>query len=147
MTQTPDTYKDPRAYRLAREIRAELWALPDGVRFRVSNKLDKILTLKTQRTMTNDNAPSGQSAAQIADRYDSRTAIFAALMQGRHLTFMDHKEFKCAQLSTQVCVLRKRIGEGRLPGRIVGEKIEFTPGKYCQRYHWEPATDETKEDA
>lgn len=76
--------------------------------------------------------------AQIKDRYIANQAIFAALQAGRRLTFMDRKEFKCSEMNTQITVIRQKIRDGKLPGHLCQEKIEFAPGKYCQRYWWQP---------
>ena len=42
--------------------------------------------------------------------------IIAALMSGRHLSVYNGKEFRCAEMHTEFCRIRKKMANGRIPG-------------------------------
>lgn len=77
------------------------------------------------------------SNKQIADRESGRAKIIRALAAGRHLTFLDAREFGIAEFNTAICLIRKDVESGKIPFRLRQIQTEFAPKKYCQEYWFE----------
>lgn len=76
-----------------------------------------------------------QTSGQIADRYTARQAIFSAMRNGRHITFLDSTEFQVSQMHTQICVIRQEILRKGLPYVLKGKWTTFgKEGKRCKEY-------------
>lgn len=77
------------------------------------------------------------NSRQLADRESGRQKIIRALADGRHLTFMDAREFGIAEFNTAICYIRKDVVAGKIPFNLCQMQTEFAPGKYCQVYWFE----------
>ena len=77
------------------------------------------------------------SNKQIADRESGRAKIVRALAAGRHLTFLDAREFGIAEFNTAICKIRKDVVNGKIPFVLCQTQTEFAPKKYCQQYWFE----------
>lgn len=76
-----------------------------------------------------------QTQNQIADRYNAKRAIFNALKDGRHISFLDSKEFEVSEMHTQITFIRKEIRDKNLPYVLKDEWMTFGPyNKRCKRY-------------
>lgn len=77
------------------------------------------------------------SIKQLEDRESGRQKIIRALASGRHLTFLNAKEFGIAEFNTAICKIRKDVVNGKIPFVLCQTQTEFAPKKYCQQYWFE----------
>lgn len=77
------------------------------------------------------------SIKQLEDRESGRAKIIRALASGRHLTFLNAKEFGIAEFNTAICKIRKDVVNGKIPFVLCQTQTEFAPKKYCQQYWFE----------
>ena len=52
---------------------------------------------------------------QLADRESGRQKIIRASASGRHLTFLNAREFGIAEFNTAICYIRKDVESGKIP--------------------------------
>lgn len=123
---------------LCREIGELTAGLPTGLRHRVSNRLDKIQSINRKKVnyyTRMDTQIAEQSNAQIAARYNAKKAILQAMIDGRHISFLDSGEFKVSEMHTQMHCIARDIEKKNLPYILHREWFEFAPGKRAKMYH------------
>lgn len=52
-------------------------------------------------------------------RESKRRKIIAALMAGRRLSVYNGKEFRCAEMHTEFCKIRRMIADGKIAGYVM----------------------------
>lgn len=118
--------------------------LPEGESRRLSNHLNRALVglhrYERKRKTNSITAPredveSQMTNRQIADRYIAKKAIFEALAKGRHISFLDSREFKVSEMHTQMHCIRTDIADKRLPYVLKSKWREAgLAGKRCKEY-------------
>lgn len=68
------------------------------------------------------------------EKETSRRKIIAALIEGRHLTLLNSREFKVAEFHTEICKIRRMITDGKLKYTLCQKRVEFKKGRYCMEY-------------
>ena len=108
-------------------------SLPAGQRNRIENRLGKIKVLhnKSQKTMNTETI--NQSNEQVAARYNARKAVFAALLQGRHLSQMDCREFQIEDMRTPVSHMKDKF---EAEGKVLNSQWIKTPKGRSIKEYW-----------
>lgn len=142
-------------YTIIGELRKEAKGAYSGGDLRkITNYLDKIIvhvSRVARRKSTNSittpapDTESEQTHDQIADRYIAKKAIFDALTQGRHISFLHSPEFKVSEMHTQMHCIRRDIEDKNLPYVLRTKWISVgLAGKRCKEYWLEEKTEESK---
>lgn len=127
---------DNKARELLGEIRKIATSLPPREQRMISNRCDSISTIiKKLLKTTKDMATENYTQEQIAERYIAKKAIFEAMMNGRHISFLDSREFEVSEMHTQMCCIRQDIAEKKLPLELKDRWMTFGKhGKRCKEY-------------
>lgn len=56
---------------------------------------------------------------EVETRESKRRKIIAALMAGRHLSVYNGKEFKCSEMHTEFCKIRRKIADRKITGFVM----------------------------
>ena len=116
-----------------------------GRRIALQNYLDKVSHNLRKAESREASEPQDNDALceQIAARYNARKAIFNAMVEGRHISLADSKEFQVSQMHTQVCFIRKAIADKSLPYEMQSRWINLGPNKRRVKEYWLELKNET----
>lgn len=115
------------------EIKVLANLLPEGKGNMVKNRCDKI-SVALKKDIKRNVSLAYQTDEQIENRDISLRMIYEAMKNGRHLTMMDAREFRCSQMHTQLCHLRTWMDRHNLPWTMKSKWITYAENKRCKEY-------------
>lgn len=96
---------------LLQEVRQIAKGLPTGQAHKIYNRCDK-LSLALRKASTSSSMFEEEDLESINRREKSNEKIYQALLEGRHLSQMDCREFRIEDMRTPISHMKDRIYEG-----------------------------------